>query len=340
MQTIQEGETGRSNLNMNTTYSFRRINLGTILNVSKKTRKISYIPKYLHNLITKRNFKKPPQYKAPQTPRVAFCLFGLIGGVKGYSRDNIIGSEDVLNIGYEHCKKHIFNKNLNVDVFIHTWSIDLEKEITQLYKPTKSIFQKQITFDIPNYIPRKEGREFSQYSMSYSIKKVIELKARYEKENNFKYDLVMLTRFDLAFEEDFIFNKFDPAYFYAANWYSRINLFGFIPIYIPMGYPYLGYGGLVDLWFISSSENMDKFSRLFDYLDEYNRPENCDRTEGGISNHSLVRYHLQKVGLSNKIRFVFNHLGWKTSRPHFLFRWYSPKESTPLVRRKYFNSKE
>ena len=99
-----------------------------------------YLPKYFYNLISKRSFKKLLKYEASRSPRVALCLFGLVGGVKGCSGDNIAtGSEDILRIGYKHCKKRILDKNHCVDVFIHTWSTDLKKEITQLYKPKRSI---------------------------------------------------------------------------------------------------------------------------------------------------------------------------------------------------------
>ena len=92
------------------------------------------------------------------------------------------------------------------------------------------------------------------------------------------------------------------------------------------GYPYQKEGGLADLWFFSSSENIDKFTTLYDHMDEYTKPGRCPTSpKVGVSNHYLATYHLKRTDLINKLRFVFKHL--------------SKDQVDPLVRVKYFNSK-
>jgi hypothetical protein len=282
------------------------------------------LPKYLFRCFFK-GLPKITKYDAPQLPRVAFCLSGIVGGVKGKSGDtgNELTSNAILKIGYDHYKKYVFDKNVNVDVFIHTWSVDSEEKIKELYQPKKSIFQKQVIFDVPEFIKGEYKRKQNHYSRWYSTKKVVDLKSQYEKENNFKYDLVFLTRFDIAWQKELDFNKFNPKYFYAADCYQNKPLFGLIPL--KYGYPYMS-EGLADLWFLSNSSYIDILSTLFDNLGEYNKPGQCPISPSvGISNHKLVSYHLKQKNLIKKLRFAFKHL--------------NPDEVDPLVRKKFFKSK-
>ena len=55
---------------------------------------------------------------------------------------------------------------------------------------------------------------------------------------------------------------------------------------------------ILDHIFASSSENMDKFSSLFDKLDEYTLPGECQQWNT-ISHHFLMVYHLWKLNLLN-----------------------------------------
>jgi len=284
-----------------------------------KLNKIIKLPKYVYKSL-KCDLSKLQPYNALRKPKIAFCIFGLVGGVKGKSGENLAGSEEVLNIGFDHYKKHIFEKNSNIDVFIHTWNIDLKEQIVKLYKPKKSEFQTQISFEVPDYVKGEYRRKQNHYSRWYSTKKVIELKTQYEKENDFEYDLIFLTRFDIAWEKDLDFSKIDPQYFYVADYFQVKPLLGLFQW--RSGYPYQE-EGLADLWFISNSENMNIFSTLYDYLNKYTDTGNCPYSPNtGISNHNLVSYHLKQKAIIKKLRFIFEH--------------YGPDEVDPLVRKKYF----
>src|SRR3989344_6075044 len=264
-------------------------------------------------------------------PRVAICLFGLVGGIKGKTRESSLSSQEVLELGFKHYDEHFFKKNKNIDVFVHTWSTELEQPILTLYKPRKSIFEKQKQFEMSDQMEGTEQRKFVHYSMTYSIKKVVELKAAYEKEQGITYDFVFLSRFDIAWDEDFTFSHFDPQYFYAAKFYSQFHRF--IPLYVPIGYPYTGIG-MADLWFFSNSPTMDIFSTLYDHLEEYAQPGKCPTTKFGVSFHNLASYHLLQKGLAQKLRFYGNLVVFTGK-----YSSIGPKDSSPLVRRKYFNCK-
>lgn len=234
--------------------------------------------------------------------KVALCLFGLVGSKEG--KDGKGGNIDYM-VAYEHYKKHVLDKN-DVDVFIHSWSIGFEKELEETYKPQKSIFQKQKRFAWLNI--RNNDQKHRAYSRWYSSKKTIELKREYEIENGFVYDWVMVSRLDLVFFTDVIFDRYDPGYFYASHWNDVPN-----PkadrLQANKENHYEGVGFL-DLWFFSNSEMMDRFSTLYNHRKEYD-----------VSPHRASRQHVDTF--TDKIKYVF-------------YRW----EDHELVRRKLLNAIE
>ena len=149
--------------------------------------------------------------------RAALCLSGKIGSINGPAVKGHKSDPRILFKAYEHYKRHIIEKN-DIDIFIHCWDINYVFDIKMLYKPIKSVIQKQLGFKIPYYVKGLRGRKQGHYSRWYSNMVVNQLRREYEKENNFKYDFVMTTRFDLAFETDVIFSEFDNKYFYAGKW--------------------------------------------------------------------------------------------------------------------------
>ena len=83
--------------------------------------------------------------------KVALCLYGYIGTLKGKTDDFSKKTDEsstgdlVLDLSHKHFKKHILDKN-DVDVFIHSWEVDKQDEIKRLYEPKSSHFEKQIVF--------------------------------------------------------------------------------------------------------------------------------------------------------------------------------------------------
>lgn len=245
--------------------------------------------------------------------KVAFCLTGLASGFN----DKYGGQPVDFKIAFEYYKKHILDKN-DCDVFIHTWSVQSEKELKDLYKPKKSIFEEQIIFHKPNFIQKLVSdhpllKHFT-YSRWYSTKKTIELKKQYEEEHNFRYDCVFVTRFDLAFFNDLVFKDYNMDKFYAAHngryfspegipvthnlyWYYKKTVDMSNYTFKHIGFPYNG-EGLADLWFFSNSDYMDKFSTLYDHIDEYLN-DGCP-----LSNHVLALHHLRKLEILHRLEFT------------------------------------
>ena len=249
--------------------------------------------------------------------KTAICFNGYVGTTKGKTQEGQGDPRKCFEMSSHLYKKHIIDKN-DVDVFVHSWSVDLEKEIIDAYKPKKCIVEQQKIFDIPKHVTgNNEVRKQSHYSLWYSRKKSIQLKNEYERENNFKYDCVMLARFDLAWQSDLIFKEYDQKYFWTGKWPKKIlngrmlkdyDYWKLSDLGLEMktewwGYPYNNHG-LLGTWFFSNSENINKFATLYDCLDEYCLPDRCPHNDDGhISAHRQSLYHLRQINLLNKLKF-------------------------------------
>lgn len=225
--------------------------------------------------------------------------------------------------GLEHYQKHILSKN-DIDVFIHSPNVDIEQELKGAYKPKDAIFETDPSFNFPgskgdrSYPDGITNKTQITAARWYSIQKCMQLKQKYEKENSFKYDMVMIGRFDVAWMIDVDFSKFDPNYFYASNW---------CVMRLPNGHgvrhedwffngwdkktdqnlrhTHIGYmndpnyQALADYWFFGGSEIMDKFSNLYDNLHLF-------LSQGVPSNHEFALKQLRMIGCLPKLKFAFH----------------------------------
>lgn len=235
--------------------------------------------------------------------RVAVCFYGLVGSAqkkfgKGTSLDP--------KLSYNFYKKNVFKYLNNYDVFIHSQSFEFQEKLKKLYAPKlyciekkKNFFLKAITnlkflkilfFSIFNLsrFKQKFYRGLHGYSRWYSTKKVIELKKKYEIKNNFKYDLVFLTRLDWAFVKPFKMNKKMSSYFVVSHHNDVPSPRNDYKDKIKKNNK-TSKNGLADYWFVSSSKNIDRFSKLFDDIKDYH-----------LSPHVSALQHVKKLNLKLK----------------------------------------
>ncbi len=184
--------------------------------------------------------------------KIALCLHGLTGGSKGKDGQGIPLD---LKTPFDSFQNHLLSKN-NIDIFIHSWSTDQEKDLNQLYNPKLSSFESQINFD-------SEHRKHIIKSRWYSAKESIKLKSTYETQYNIKYDIVMLCRLDLIWFNDVIFSNYTPHNFYASHW--NLNGPDKVGPYDKSNHHINS--GFLDFWFFSNSEYMNQFSLLYDNID-------------------------------------------------------------------------
>jgi hypothetical protein len=220
--------------------------------------------------------------------KIAICLHGLIGSIKGKNFENKGGSDEVLT--KTHMSNNIIIDKYNADVFVHSWSTDMGKEIVEVYNPKSYKIEEQVQFEVPSYIKAKHNRAFAHLSRWYSYKHVINELRAYEKKNGIKYDFVMVQRFDLVWKTIPMFETMDPNTFYVGN--SLLN-------------PQKEWSDRV---FISNSDNMEKFATLFDEIDTYMKPGGelpSVKQWSGISSHFLSRHHANKLKL--RVDYKYNY---------------------------------
>ena len=255
--------------------------------------------------------------------RIALCFHGFLvnsGGIPA------------LFMSHNYIKNNIFSKG-DVDVFFHSWDQDPElRELgTKLYDFTKVEYETpkdfkeelaktdQSWFDegFPRAATHYRGNSiFQTLSFLYSRKRAIQLKEEYEKENSFKYDVVILARPDIGTrgkehpQKYYVTNiNFDPNndmdYVYAADW-DQHN----------WGYP--------DHWFYSSSENMDLVGAAYDNVVKYYQPDSeytKSVTTGWIDSNKDDEFS-NEVHKDKKSENLVSFPKWQCIDNHKLYKWF------------------
>ena len=226
--------------------------------------------------------------------RIALCFNGLAGGKndKGYQVD--------WQVAVPYFEKNIINYGDNeVDVFFHTWSAEAEEDLVKLYNPKRYTVQKQIDFDlieqgyekkVHSHVPRHLHSIMSRW---HSNREVLWLKEEYEAQNDFKYDYVMTTRFDVAWLTPLDFSQFDRD----SIWCGRHEKDTVFDTFNEKGMPV---EGVLEYWLFGGSEVMDCTMYMCDRVPEYIYEGDCR-----MSNHDVIPYHIEKENMLDKFKFHF-----------------------------------
>ena len=145
--------------------------------------------------------------------KVAYCFYGFCGSISsGDYIQNKKMEEIMININYKHFKKYVLdvNKNVDIDIFLLSYNTDSKDKIIELYNPVKSKFMKpKIDFDFFNHEKYniysdedKNSYNKSIISRFYGLFKLGQMLKKYSESNNIKYDNIILSRFDLAFQKE------------------------------------------------------------------------------------------------------------------------------------------
>jgi len=269
--------------------------------------------------------------------KIALCLYGLTG-----SSTNKWGLGTPLDpsIAYKYYVKNLIkaNPNDNVDIFIHSQSKNFKKKLENIYQPKMSIIEKQkdFTYAVKKHPSIKYSLSlitffldlfkffytfkspFAQkkirilkltncYSRWYSTKILIDLKKKYEKKKNFKYDMVFVSRLDMALLKPFrirTFSKSKLTISHSNYFYRDIKDQSY-----KASKKIIDNVGAYDFWFIGPSNIIDKFGVIFNRIEKYN-----------INPHFAVLQHCE-------------HMGIKIAKKMYRFIDYE------LLRIKLFNSK-
>jgi len=109
----------------------------------------------------------------------------------------ISGQSRFVKEGHVAFKKNLHNFE-EYDVFVHNWIGEHNVDVT-VYNPKSVLFEYQKPV-LPPEIKECSEDVFRTCSMFFSMKEALALKRKHEQDNNFRYDLVVWTRFDVALE--------------------------------------------------------------------------------------------------------------------------------------------
>jgi|688.fasta_scaffold524184_2 hypothetical protein len=189
----------------------------------------------------------------------------------GQSRTFKVGIQNILN--YFNIKVNDFTKQkVEVDYFVHTWDTNSYRDKTkQRWEGDDYLLDPITETEIQNAF-NPVLMEYEKYNAAdfnnvwsplfYSLMKVVQLKRKYEIENDFVYDLVIKSRFDLNFSLDpfprfgFMTNKF---YVHPTQPFSAYSSAEFLARF-PKEFNTISFD---DVFFYSDSPTMDIIGNAF-----------------------------------------------------------------------------
>ena len=220
--------------------------------------------------------------------KAAVCLHGL-------ARGSSVQADGAFLENYSTLLKKIGG----ADIFIHSWDEDIKEHLIQTFSPVSNLFESQrkfpkelsffsgVQFDGDTGI--NQGDLFKTLSFLYSRKESVRLKKEYEKKNTFKYDVVLVSRFDVGYSNseniDYLALLYDklPEHLNKRSEYTKLCKKG---------------------WPLSDKE--DEFSgELFKEQKSTNLCQYVYEDNVLINNHSLYKFHLMENNLWEDDQAVF-----------------------------------
>jgi hypothetical protein len=259
--------------------------------------------------------------------KIALCLYGYFNN----REDSSAGMK-----GYQYIKDTIL-KYPNVDVFVHSWDLENENKIKELYKPKLSVFEKQVDYEalaktkgvyqknIDKDFDRNNTIYFQctiQASLSFFSSRAMSiiLKNSYENGNEFEYDVVITARFDLGHRSkmhrgynvsQMNFNpNADMKYLYSSMW-VQLN------------------AGYADQWFYSNSKNMNSFVLMQEHFfvdfkvdSEYNKALN----NGWFDSNAADEFSNEMLKPSDqRSNNLMKYPTWQMVNNHLYHKWFLNK---------------
>ena len=258
----------------------------------------------------------------------AICFHGISSGSTDKSPNLQV---DIAKV-FKNIDSNLISLN-DCDVYFHTWGHENISQILSIFEPLDYLVEDQIIFHKNNlldklkHIRRKllfahdhPNRKNALKSRWYSFKQSVDLATNHAKKNNFTYNNVFVTRFDLALNKMVNFNILENQKFYVGNWPRWFDDYGneINEIDISKGAPFKSTGkkgwphdneGLHDFWFLSNLDIMNEFSKCYEDIDAL--IDKC-----GLSSHKIA---LQKLKDMKEIDNLEFHLDFVSD--YTLARW-------------------
>lgn len=123
-------------------------------------------------------------------------------------------------------------------------------------------------------------------SLYYSYFQSNRMKSLHEKENNFKYDLVLAGRFDNFIGKVCDLTKLNSENFYFLGFDSKTKKH------------------ILDHLFISSSENLDDFCEIYPNLEFYTKDFVTRGSYNQYLNHDAIKIHFERLNMTNLMKNI------------------------------------
>lgn len=255
--------------------------------------------------------------------KVAVCLHGYYGTL---STNDFSTSKG----GHLHILDRVVAVASEVDFYVHCWQPEYADEIKRVYNPKKYLFEEQKDFQLickensisQEYIDGAFSRTSTMYKncnaeriLSFYYSRCESLKLSRDKD----YDFVITTRFDISQRggPEVRILKFDPSldndFFYTTDWNQKNA----------------GYG---DMWFFSSQENMNLYSKIYEYaLKDFSigsKYEKCLTTGWPDSHFYNVfsttdpRQFSNEVDKTDKTDNLMKFPRWRVADSHLHHKWF------------------
>ena len=140
---------------------------------------------------------------------VALCLFGRVGNLEG-KFDEFGSNAEALAISAKSVWEHVIraNSEMQWDIFAHTWDEDMADLILEAYHP-RYLRAEQAPFDT------------AIESFGESVLRSSALRRLEEVRENFRYDLVVLMRYDILFRNPLqLFLEGNNSTLWSSHWCS------------------------------------------------------------------------------------------------------------------------
>jgi len=210
---------------------------------------------------------------------------------------------------FDYCYDSILNYFGDVDYFCHTWNYNDFKE----KKPNSVLETRQEIVDETEIAKKLEilnprgvqiqgndviKENFLWSSLFYSQMAANNLKIQYEIDNNFRYDIVIKSRYDLIFKLN---SKFKVnQYANTSNYFKNHDLFVLHQERAPEGFYMIN---ISDVIYYGSSTAMDIMANLYWYAKEKNK-----QTSKFEDNYNLIPGCIISDYVSDhNLRFIYDH---------------------------------
>ena len=221
--------------------------------------------------------------------KLALCLYGLVGHEGNLGKGKVIDYK----LPFKLYNLQLKNDKVQIDVFMHSWSIEYKLNLINLYNPVDYVFEK----------PKKHFEDlyghnnFNAASHLYTKKQSIILKSNYEKKYNFKYDWVLLSRFDVCLFKKLDLSNLDNKKFYLVGPRRHHGLTCRCRFCDENRPDHV----VNDTIYFSSSRNMDILGNCFDNIHSYYP----DVKNTKIDMHFIAKKHLVQSLLWSKVDYFF-----------------------------------